>query len=148
MDCFFGKTYAVSGEKLYFCGICEPGRADYFTKVYCDVLSKADFNGLKDDYYIDIKLYKIINKADSNGVFALGAGVVINDALHIGGGIIGNPNEDGESANDAVESIGNGLYCIAYGGRFGAVFECEKPQAVLISEKIAEYNKLDIKTAV
>ena len=38
MDCFFGKTYAVSGEKLYFCGICEPGRADDFTKGDGDVL--------------------------------------------------------------------------------------------------------------
>ena len=112
-------------------------------------LKKADFADLKDDYFIDIKLYELISQVSPKTVPAVGIGIIINDSVHIGGGIIGNPSYDGESADDELEYIQNNLWCIAFSGRFGAVFCCDNEKdASKHAEKIKEFNKYDIKQAV
>ncbi|MCD8036458.1 MAG: hypothetical protein LUE88_03620 [Clostridiales bacterium] len=117
-------------------------------KAYAEAIGNADFTGIKDDYVIDIKLYNIVKSVHAENVPAMGIGIVIEDSNHIGGGIIGNPNDDGESADDSAAYIGNNLWCVAYSGRFGVVFKSDRDKSDNILTKIHQYNKEDIVKAV
>ncbi len=149
MECFCNECTTLCGKKVYICAFCQNGEAEKVKEIYKTAVEKADFTGIKDDYYIDVKLYKIISSITPKSVPAMGIGIIINDSLHIGGGIIGNPLQNSESADDEAEYIENNFWCIAFGGRFGAVFYCDnKDDAIKHAESIKIFNMLDIKNAV
>ena len=149
MDCFCDEYFTYCKKKVYICGFCKDGEREKTKEIYKSAIEKADFADLKDDYFIDIKLYELISQVSPKTVPAVGIGIIINDSVHIGGGIIGNPSYDGESADDELEYIQNNLWCIAFSGRFGAVFCCDNEKdASKHAEKIKEFNKYDIKQAV
>lgn len=149
MECFCDEYFTVCKKKVYLCGFCGDGESNNTKKIYKSAIEKADFADLKDDYYIDIKLYELISQVTPKNVLAMGIGIIIKDSIHIGGGIIGNPLYDGESADDELEYIQNNLWCIAFSGRYGAVFYCDNEKdAVKHAEHIKEFNKNDIKYAI
>ncbi len=137
-----------SGETVYLCALCPAEETEKIKESYLSAVNNADFSGIKDDYLIDISLYNIIRAVSSKAVKAMGIGIIIKDADHTGGGIIGNPNDEGRSANDKADNIGDDLWCVAYSGRFGAVFKADSLKAREISEKIDGFNNNDIAAAV
>ena len=149
MEGFISCCSSKSGERVYICALCSDGKSEKVRKRYVSAAEKADFTGIKHDYFIDVKLYETTQEVDSTDVYALGIGIEIADALHIGGGIIGSPRDDSESADDKADYIGNGLWCIAFGGRFGAVFKADKEKAEEISDMITDFNnRCGIKNAI
>ena len=117
MEGFISNCSSKSGEKIYLCALCSEKKVEEVKERYVSAAEKADFTGIKHDYFIDVKLYETTQEVDSTDVYALGIGIEIADALHIGGGIIGSPRDDSESADDKADYIGNGLWCIAFGGK-------------------------------
>ena len=148
METFILSEKSVSGHITYVCGICDDGFAGECVSLYKMAILNMDFSGMSSDYLIDIKLYKAISEITPSHVFALGIGVVVKNAVAEGGGIIGNPLFDGESADNGMDYINNGLWCIAFSGRFGVVVKCDKNKAENIFESIKEFNDMDIKSAV
>lgn len=71
--------------------LCSDKKVEEVKERYVSAAEKADFTGIKHDYFIDVKLYETTQEVDSTDVYALGIGIEIADALHIGGGIIGSP---------------------------------------------------------
>ncbi len=149
MDCFCDEYFTYCKKKVYICGFCEDGEREKTKEIYKSAIEKADFDDLKDDYLIDIKLYELISRVSPKNVPAVGVGIIIKNSVHIGGGIIGNPLCDGESADDELEYIQNSLWCIAFSGRFGAVFCCDNEKdALKYAQNIKKFNEYDIKNAV
>lgn len=149
MECFCDEYITSCGKKAYLCAFCQDGESQKVKDVYKAAVEKADFENIKDDYFIDVKLYKIISQITPESVPAMGIGIIIKDSIHIGGGIIGNPFCNSESAEDDMDYIENNFWCIAFGGRYGAVFCCEdKKEAEKHSENIKKFNRQDIKNAI
>jgi len=143
----FVSTFNVkSGEKVYICTFCPEEKVEEAKKIFVENFKEADFTGTKDDYYIDMFLLKIIKLCTPSYIKALGVGIIKKDAYNIGGGIIGSPWEDGESAEGKAECIGEGLYCCAFPGRFGVVYRADNSEEIY--NNIFELNKKDIRDAV
>ncbi len=148
METFLVEEKTKNGVLIKVCGICQRGCLAKVSEAYKTGIEKVVFNETKDEYLLDFYLNQIIVSLASKEVMAVGASVCVEGVCERSGGIIGNPFETEESAEDDVEYVGNGLYCAAFSGRFGAVFlgSCEK--AKIVKEKFSSYISFENEKAV
>ena len=72
MEGFISSCISKSGEKIYLCALCSDGKSEEVRKRYISAAQKADFTGIKHDYFIDVKLYETTQEVDSADIYALG----------------------------------------------------------------------------
>lgn len=127
------KTFTINeltknNIPIKVCGICLSENKKESVDFYSKKVRNHVFLITKDEYAIDLQLAKFLIKDAPTHIYALGASIFIEDVKLNTGGIIGDPHSI-SSAEDIVEYLGNNLYCIAFSGKFGAVFKSTENNA-------------------
>ena len=148
MEIFLAESTTKNGIRIKVCGICKMGYAAKACSEYKNGISSAVFQETHDEYIVDLNLNRLIVSISIKEVFAVGASVFVEGVKYNSGGIIANPFIEGESADDDIDYIGNGLYCIAFSGRFGAVFDGGRETAEIVKKGFIKFLEYDNEEAV
>lgn len=138
METFIIEESTKNNIPVKLCGICKSGYKKNCMDSYSQKIRNHIFSDTKDEYLIDFQLAKFLIKDAPSQIYALGASILIKGVKLNSGGIIGDPHSI-SSAEDIVEDLGNNLYCIAFSGKFGAVFKSTEEKANNI---FVEFKKL------
>ncbi|MCI1931572.1 MAG: hypothetical protein LKJ13_07750 [Clostridia bacterium] len=128
--------------------ICHNGFKEVVKEDYMKKAENFIFGISRDVYAIDVRLAQMLTELSHKSVLSCGASLCVNvDAMN-GGGVIGDPFSESESASDGLERQKNGLWCIAYSGKFGCAFDSDENTAKCIFKEIDKIHKNNIKIAV
>lgn len=128
--------------------ICSDGFKNQVKEDYVNKAKNFVFGKSRDVYIIDVKLAKMLAEISHKSVLGCGASLSVNVDYMNGGGVIGDPFSQSESAGDGMERQQNGLWCIAYSGRFGCVFNADEETSGYIFEKVNMQCRNDIKAVI
>lgn len=152
METFTIKEKTKNDITILVCGICSSGTREKCAQVFKNGIENAFFPETVDEYFLDYSLMLLLVQMSINDVVALGASISVTGVNHRSGGIIGNPFEETQSAEDEISDLGNGLFEVAFAGRFGAVFQGDMNIAISVKEtfeKLTHFNSVvAVKNAV
>ncbi len=137
MDIFVGKGKTKNQYEILFCGICSKGMGDKCLKRYKDGLLNLEIKKTSDEYFLDVCLTNIVVSLADENIKAVGASIFMEGIELRSGGIIGNPFSEVQSADDEIEILGDNLFCIAFSGRIGMVFQGSESDGIFLKEKLS-----------
>ena len=132
-----GKT--KNGVPFYLAGLAESG-AEEKAKRWADYWQSHVFCGRTNVVVLEERLLAFCMEGPTEGLLAMGASVQWPGVPCRSGGIIGDPMDEGESAEGALERIRDGLWLCAYPGRFGAVFTATEEEAKALEEEMRRWT--------
>ncbi len=135
-----GKT--KNGVPYAFAGITKDGQGRLAAQTWQEYLEGNVFCGRTHVVKLDEQLLRFCMGGPVEGLLAMGASAQWPGVPCRSGGIIGDPMDEGESAEGALEQMKNGLWVCAFPGRFGAVFTAEKEEAVQLERKMEQLTAL------
>ncbi|MGE4214673.1 MAG: hypothetical protein AB7E42_07860 [Anaerotignaceae bacterium] len=139
METFTVKAVTKNNVTILLCGMCSDGNKKQCVNLYRSGIENAVFPQTVDEYFLDYSLMQLVVSIAPKCVAAVGASIGVSGVAERSGGIIGDPFGKTESAQDEVDELGNGLFEVAFAGRFGAVFRGNR----LVAQKVKkEFEKL------
>lgn len=139
METFILKAITKNSKKILLCGMCTDGYKMRCVNHYIRGIENAVLPETVDEYFLDYSLMQLVVNISPKYVVAVGASIGIPGVDERSGGIIGDPFGKTQSAADEIEDLGNGLFEVAFAGRFGAVFKGDRIKAQIVKE---EFEKL------
>lgn len=152
MDIFTVKAVTKNGKTILICGMCNDGYKMQCVNLYKSGIENVVLPETLDEYFLDYLLMKLVVSISPKYVAAVGASIGVPGIVQRSGGIIGNPFSKVQSADDEIEDIGNGLFEVAFAGRFGAVFKGNRLKAQEVKKEFENYiflnSRVGLKKAV
>lgn len=142
MITFTLEQQTLNGIGIKVCGICEESAINERIMFYRNKIKNFLFPKTTDEYYLDFMLYRLLTESTPKFVYALGSSILNENIKECSGGIIGNPHSKKSSAENQLEYISNGLFCVAFSGKFGTVFKCKESHSVDIYRKLITLTQL------
>lgn len=133
-----GKT--KNGVPYSLAGIAADGAGEKAREEWLAYMKGHMFWGRTHVVKLDQQLLKFCMEGPTEGLLALGASVHWPGVPVRSGGIIGDPADEGESAEGNLERLKNGLWLCAHPGRFGAVFEAEEDEAQELAAQMERFT--------
>lgn len=139
METFTVKAVTKNNKTILLCGMCKDGYKKKCVNLYLSGIENAFLPETVDEYFLDYALMQLVVNISPEFVVAVGASIGVPGVAQRSGGIIGDPFSKAQSAEDEIDDLGNGLFEVAFAGRFGAVFKGDKIKAQAIKK---EFEKL------
>ncbi|HHZ01848.1 MAG TPA: hypothetical protein GX396_02750 [Tissierellia bacterium] len=138
-EAFLLKVKTEDNHKVIIGGFCPEGKKEETIDSYSN-LSKFKLGQTKDEYLIDCFLADAIKQVSPEWTIIVGASISVAGVKSRTGGIIGNPFDKTESAQEDIEEIKKGMYLLSFPGGPGAAFTGIYADALILKEKITEYK--------
>lgn len=139
MEIFTVKAITKNNKVILLCGMCSEGNNKECIKIYRSGIERAVLPETVDEYFLDYSLMQLVVGISPKCIAAVGASIGVCGVAQRSGGIIGDPFGKTQSAEDEIDDLGNGLFEVAFAGRFGAVFKGDRLMAQKVKE---EFEKL------
>ena len=137
------KAETKNNKIILLCGMCCDGEKQQCINAYKRGIEGSILPETVDEYFLDYSLMELIVDTSFSQVIAVGASIGVLGVTQRSGGIVGNPFGETQSANDEVEELGNGLFEVAFAGRFGAVFKGDPMIAATVKKEFEKLILLD-----
>lgn len=148
MDIFTAKAITKNGKTILMCGMCTDGYKMQCVNIYTRGIENAVFPETVDEYFLDYSLMQLVVNISPKCVVAVGASICVSGVAQRSGGIIGDPFSKVQSAADEIDDLGNGLFEVAFAGRFGAVFKSDSIKAQIVKKEFEKFVLLNSKDGV
>jgi len=148
MEAGTARIFTKDKKECLIAFICRDGHAEKVRHNYEKKGGETVLGDISDVYFLDVRLAQILNGISDESVLSCGASVKTDVESMNGGGVIGDPFSKSESAEDGIEKQKNGLWCIAYSGRFGCAFEADDKTAEFLFQNINRTQNDEIKEAI
>ena len=139
METFILKALTKNRKTILLCGMCQDGYKMQCVDLYTKGIENAVLPETVDEYFLDYSLMQLVVNMSPEFVSAVGASLGVSGVAQRSGGIIGDPFSKAQSAEDEIDYLGNGLFEVAFAGRFGAVFKGDRTKAQIVK---TEFEKL------
>lgn len=139
METFTVKSVTKNSKTILLCGMCKDGYKMQCINIYISGIENSVLPETVDEYFLDYSLMQLVVNTSPEFVVAVGASIAVTGVAQRSGGIIGDPFSKAQSADDEIDDLGDGLFEVAFSGRFGAVFKGDRIKAQVIKK---EFEKL------
>ncbi|MGB4437687.1 MAG: hypothetical protein WBJ13_00380 [Sedimentibacter sp.] len=147
METFLYSSVTKDGYKIAVGGLCPNNMGTECAESY-KAFETIKFGREKSEFFIDFMLSKYIREFSILQVKCVCASIKVSDNGPRCGGIAGNPFQENESADGALEKNKDNIYTVAVPGRMGIVFESDYNTAKEIHKYFLDLNYLPIKEAI
>lgn len=140
LEAFLLKTKTADGFDVIIGGFCPAEMKDEAVKAYSDI-SVMNFGQFKDEFLIDYALAEAVRLLSPEYIKIAGASIRVEGAKNSTGGVLGNPFDEHDSAQEEIEESLPGIYMLTVSGGPGIAFYGTFQEAFRLKEMIAGEKK-------
>jgi hypothetical protein len=140
LEAFLLKGETDDGCSVIIGGFCPEGMKDETIKVFSDVKSMK-LGNFKDEFLVDFILAEAVRLLSPEYIKIVGASIHIEGVKRTTGGVLGNPFDNHDSAQEEIEEVLPGIYMLTVSGGPGIAFEGTAVEAVRLKGMIADEKK-------
>ncbi|MEL7649366.1 MAG: hypothetical protein AAGU76_14815 [Sedimentibacter sp.] len=140
LEAFLLKAKTADGFGVIIGGFCPAEMKDEAVKSYSDI-GVMNLGQFKDVFLIDYALAEAVRLLSPEYIKIAGASIRVEGAKSSTGGVLGNPFDEHDSAQEEIEEPLPGIYMLTVSGGPGIAFSGTFQEAVRLKEMIAHEKK-------
>lgn len=140
LETFLLKAKTADGFDVIIGGFCPAEMKDETVKAYSDI-SVMHLGQFKDEFLVDFALAEAVRLLSPEYIKIAGASVRVEGTKSSTGGVLGNPFDEHDSAQEEIEEPLPGIYMLTVSGGPGIAFFGTFQEAARLKEMIAHEKK-------